>query len=334
MKYRQEPPFAVQIELTEGCPLRCTFCGLNGIRTPTEHNYKFMELHTLKVCVKQMLRAGWNPRIELAMHGEPTMNPQYIKAVALIRKLAPKWSIMMTSNGAGLLRSPGPLENVQTLFDAGLNVLALDDYQNVKFVTKIRQAVKGNLSEDIKVYEYPDEDEGNPHRPRGPKVKMLSFIEDISKADKGTHATLNNHAGAGAPPNDKGQGKRCAKPFRELAIRWDGNVAICCNEWRGRYKCGNIVEDGLDRVWNGPEMQAARKKLYHGMRDFGECKGCDAISYRVGLLPDKMGKATLPKPDERDERIIAKALSGDPYTKPVLRPWEIKPVRIRLGDKS
>lgn len=28
-------------------------------------------------------------------------------------------------------------------------------------------------------------------------------------------------------------GKRCAMPFREMAIRWDGSVALCCDDWRG-----------------------------------------------------------------------------------------------------
>lgn len=332
MKYRQEAPFAVQIELVEGCQLRCPFCALNGIRGK-ENNFKFMTEKTLAKTLSQIVDAGWNPRIEFAMHGEPTMHPDYVGMIALARTCAPKLQLMLTSNGGGILRKPGAAENIRALFDAGLNILALDDYEGVRIVDKIVEALYADQKtldyleqqHNLAIYRYPDDPEGNPHKRRRLSDRVLTIIRDISTVEKGkgTHSLLNNHAGVGAPPNNRGQGKRCAKPFRELSVRWDGNIAICCNDFRGVYKCGNIVKDGLDAVWNGDAMVAARKKLYHGMRDFGPCKGCDAISYRVGFLPDKLGKQTLPKPSKYDLQVIEKACAGSSYTKPVLRPWEL-----------
>jgi MoaA/NifB/PqqE/SkfB family radical SAM enzyme len=88
MKYRtQEPPNAVQIELVEGCNLRCAVCGLNGIRGK-DNDYKFMTEDTLSKCVKQMVGNGWNPRIEFAMHGEPSMHPDYARMIAVVREAA------------------------------------------------------------------------------------------------------------------------------------------------------------------------------------------------------------------------------------------------------
>lgn len=322
MAYKQEPPFAVQIELAEGCNLRCSFCGLNGIRGK-ENDFKVMTDKVLQSAIKQMLALNWNPRIEFAMHGEPTMHPGFVDMVKIVRWLAPKFHIMMTSNGGGLLKKPGPVQLIKDLFDGGLNCLALDDYQDAKLVPKIRAALGNNLGEhvDAQVYEYPEDKRGNPHARH--HRRSLVFIQAIDAATTGTHSHLNNHAGAGAPPNDDGAGKRCAKPFRELSIRWDGNVAVCCNDWRGVYKCGNVVSDGLDTVWNGDPMRAARVKLYHGERDFGPCNGCDAKSDRVGLLPDKFGREDLPRVSAAVKRAIGAALEGDSYTKAVLRPWEV-----------
>lgn len=322
MKYRdQEPPNAVQIELAEGCNLRCVVCGLNGIRGK-DNDYKFMTADTLHSLMTQIVASKWNPRIEFAMHGEPSMHPDYVGMIAIVRDVFPKAHIMMTSNGGGFLRKPGPLANVVDAFSAGLNVLAFDDYVNAKLVPKIREAVKDKIYEmGVSVYEYPSQADGNPHQ-RKPG-KMLTFIEDLINATKGTHSHVNNHGGAGAPPNDHGEGKRCAKPFRELAVRWDGSVAGCCNMWRGVYQCGNVVTDGLDKVWNGKPMGALRTALYHGRRDLvSECSGCDAISHRVGLLPDKFGKESLPTPDQSVKRDIAEAQKRGPLTAPVLRPWE------------
>jgi MoaA/NifB/PqqE/SkfB family radical SAM enzyme len=319
-KYLQEAPFAVQVELAEGCNLRCSFCGLSGIRGPKDREYKCMTEKTLRSLMRQIVEAKWNPRVEFAMHGEPTMHHDYVSMVRAAREEAPKLQLMMTSNGGGLLRRPGPLGNVTALFDAGLDVLALDDYRDAKIVPKIREAWRARPSPDVRSYEYPADKEGSPHARR--HHKALIFIEAIDVAETGNHATLNNHCGAAAPLDDSMRHARCAKPFRELSVRWDGNVAICCNDWRGVYRCGNVVDDGLLSVWHGEAMSAARRILMSDGRSFAPCAGCNAVSYRVGLLPDKMGKVKLPRPTREDGASVARALSAGPLTDPVSREWE------------
>ena len=71
-------------------------------------------------------------------------------------------------------------------------------------------------------------------------------------------------------------------------------------------------------------MYAARRKLYHGERDFGACDGCDALSMRPGILPDHLGREELPEASEYDLKVINETLKKGPLTAPVLRPWEVK----------
>lgn len=320
MAYKQEPPFAVQIELAEGCNLRCPFCGINGIRTE-ERTYKLMTPATADAIASQMAVHKWNSRIEFAMHGEPTMNPKAAEIIGIFRARLPKASMLMLSNGGGLL--PGPYDKVKALFDAGLNTLGLDEYQNVKLVPKILEQLQ-DKGIPWPFYRYPDEPDGNPHTRQHHKARRLVHIRPIDLNAAGTHATLNNHAGAGAPPSAAGQGKPCAKPFRELSLRWDGSTAVCCNDWRGQLATGSIHREGLMGIWHGAVMDSARRKLVLGQRDFGPCKGCDATSYRTGLLPDKYGRETLPKPTAKTEAILAEASKAKPLTKPVRREWEKK----------
>lgn len=312
----QAPPFCMQIELCEGCNLRCSFCGLNGIRGK-ENNPKLLTMLNAKLLANRIVESNWHPRIEFAMHGEPTLNPDAVEIVSIFRKtLGKSVHLMMTSNGGGILKSP--TEIVDGLLK-NLNVLALDAYEGVSIVPRILQNYKGIH----KPVFYPKEQAGNPHRRRKSSEHDFVIVEDISKATKGTHSTLNNHAGCGAPKDDSANGKRCAKPFRELSVRWDGNISVCCNDWRGYYKCGNAFDQSLEAIWQGPEMIAARKKLYHGERDFGPCDGCNALSYRPGLLPDLKGLQSLPQASNKDKAVIANALAGEPYTKPVPRKWEL-----------
>jgi radical SAM protein with 4Fe4S-binding SPASM domain len=116
-----------------------------------------------------------------------------------------------------------------------------------------------------------------------------------------------------------------------LSVRWDGEVAICCDDWRGEFRCGNI-KDGLLDVWHSAAFESARRKLIHGERDFGPCNGCTAKSYRTGLLPDKYGQDLLELPDKESALELEKALAAGPLTKPVLRPWEKSNESNSLGQ--
>ena len=319
--YRQGPPYCIQVELTEGCNLRCSFCGINGIR-PKAGMFKFMNPSMARYLAASIAELGWNSRIEFAMHGEPTMNPALYEIIKSFREFLPRAYLLMESNGGGLVKNP--IEKIKMLFDVGLTTLALDQYQGISLVPKIWEAVEheGHYI-GATTYTYPESGPpGNPHqRSRHPRLVRVLPI-DVSTS--GTHATLNNHAGAGSPKNQNAAGRRCAKPFREISIRYDGGVAVCCNDWRGELPIGNILdhEEGLAGVWHDPVMYAARRKLYAGERDFGPCDGCDALSYRPGLLPDHKGQEYLPPATNEDEDLIAEAMERGPIVEPVLRPWE------------
>ena len=138
-RLKQDAPNAVQIELVEGCNLACSFCGIqqirdNGADGPTwthgknSKEYKFMTRNTLLDVLTSIKRSGWNPRFEFAMHGEPTMHPEYCVFIQSTRQYFPKASIMMTSNGGGLLSNVS--NKVNELMEAGLNVLFLDNIRS------------------------------------------------------------------------------------------------------------------------------------------------------------------------------------------------------------
>jgi radical SAM protein with 4Fe4S-binding SPASM domain len=336
-KYRrQEPPFSVTFELSEGCNLSCPMCAVQAIQEKQGKGYKFMERETMVSALQQIKELGWQSRMGFAMRGEPTMHPAYIGMVGLVREHFPKTHMTMLSNGGGIMRKPGPIANITALFDAGLNVLGLDNYENVNYVPKIMEAIEASSPQPLKsgerhelgftYFDYPADLKGNPHqrRPRG--TRMLVKIRDIMSQDKdrkiGNHGKVFNYAGLAFPPDDTMAGKRCHQPFRQLAIRYDGSVAICCNDWLGEYKCGNILKEGVEAIWQGQAMGAAREMLYHGKREMRPCKGCNHRSYRVGLLPDLLGKGKLRKPDEQTATDIKKALRGGPYTKQVRTPWK------------
>ncbi len=326
--YKIQQPNAIQLEPTEGCTLACAFCGIVTIRengadrkTMTHGQtgsgpYRFMALSTVERVAKEMARLKWSSRIEIAMHGEPTMNSNLAEIVACLRHHLPANYILVTTNGAGITTR----DRFKQLLTSGLNTLALDDYRHANNVPKIREFVH---SFGFPVFEYPKQPEGNPHRRDTKRVK-ITIIHDISDNTAGNHK-LHNQGGSSGGPENKIVRLRRTKPFRELAVRWDGNVAICCDDWPGKYKIGNVLNMPLDALWSSDPFEAARRKLYAGERDFGPCRGCNVPPNRPGLLPDKAGKDTMPPPDAECHAVIAEALRGLPYTPKLLKRETLKP---------
>ncbi len=322
-KYKQDPPFCIQVEMTEGCSIQCDFCGIQGIRKKPG-GYKFLSYDLCIRMVNRIAQAiaqhGWNPRIEFAMHGEPTMNPRMVAIVKLFRRFLPKIHLMMLTNGTGLIKNP--TKTILELFDAGLNTLAVENYEHTDLVFRIERGLAPFMLPNNKIDEmyYPHNGpDANPHK-RWPHKRFI-IVSSIDLETKGTHSTLNNHCGCAAPLDHTFQ-EKCAKPFRELSIRWDGQVALCCNDWRGVYNCGSVIGLSLDEIWNGLAFDAARRMLYQGKRTFPPCTGCTQRSYRVGLLPDKLGKKEMPRPTKKTDGMLSVATSIGPMTKPVLRKWE------------
>lgn len=305
------PPYCIQIELVEGCNLRCDFCGINGIRGP-ERVYNYMEPRVLRQVMNDIVAAGWNPRIEFAMHGEPTLHPKLLRMIKITKaRLGDKASIMITTNGVGLVKQ----WSVQDLFDAGVNCVAVDDYDGVKYAGKI----KDQWGPDFLVY--PDSSEASPYK-RWNGKQQLVILRDLS-ANPTTVRKLGNHCGAAKPLDNCKAGIRCSLPFREMSIRWDGGVAICCNDWRGVYGVGNVMNLGVLGCWESQEMEVARRFLYAGRRELAPCLGCNVVRTRLGLLPDPKGKETLPAPDASDIAAWRATISRKPLSDIViLRSWE------------
>jgi len=242
------------------------------------------------------------------MHGEPTLNKQLAEMVRTIRTHSRCAYIMVTSNGSGLL-GPRAADKVRELFDAGLNTLALDDYKHAGFVPKLRDALSPLIFSDIGIFNYPAMPDGNPHKRH--TGRKLVFINDISDNSSGNHQLTNQGGNSFAREPIKA---RCAKPFRELSVRWDGNVALCCDDWRGEYKIGNVHAMPLEELWNHRYFDAARRELYTANRNFGPCAGCNVRTYRNGLLPDKKGLQTMAPPTILSRSYIRNALSGRVFT--------------------
>jgi radical SAM protein with 4Fe4S-binding SPASM domain len=302
-------PWSVQVELTEGCNRLCSFCGLNGIRDKPG-NFKFMTLDTAMRTAQQLAQFCPDARLEFAMHGEPLKNPNYETILGTFRHYLPKTQMQVTTNGIVLLSRMQ--QKLDRLFAIGVDFIVLDTYRPER--DKLRAEVA--TLQGITVADFYDDwtPKGispwhNHHR----KVqRTVVLMDDLAARDGEVKSrTIVNHAGHNP---EKGKlreplAKTCTLPFREVAVAWNGNVNICCQDWGHDYTCGNLNRRTLQEIWTGPEFEAARAHLQNKDRNFAPCAGCDIGSgSRAGLLPKY---PTLEEKDRQVARLVNRTSRAD-----------------------
>ncbi len=301
MQERGDPPWAFQVELTEGCSRICGFCGINAIRQKPG-NYKFLHEDLAAKIATGIAALNPTGRIEFAMHGEPLMNPNFERIFSIFRVLLPHANMMVTTNGVRFMKDMA--SGLDRVFAAGIDFVMLDTYYPER--DALRAAAFALDKSRFTVRDFYDElapAGWSPYSNHRRKHQRLVVLMDDIGARDGEHATrkLHNHAGANPLGNviREPLAKTCTKPFREMSITWNGEVRLCCEDWTGGYVCGNAAEAPLAEIWRGAQFEAARAMLQAKRRDFGACATCDAGSgMRVGLLPK------YDPPTEFDLRVV------------------------------
>jgi radical SAM protein with 4Fe4S-binding SPASM domain len=99
----------------------------------------------------------------------------------------------------------------------------------------------------------------------------------------------HNWAGTYAPgdPAEAGKPHRyspCTFPWYALVIFWDGTVSPCPQDWYGDLELGNVRQQSLVEVWNGPKMLELRRKMQQkDVKGLSPCNQCDML-WRPTLL--------------------------------------------------
>jgi MoaA/NifB/PqqE/SkfB family radical SAM enzyme len=285
-------PWSAQVELTAGCNLRCPYCYINAM--PWKRNeYAFMQPEHAGIIAQGIHALKPRIRIELALRGEPTLNPKVCECLQAIRKHAPQAQIQMTSNGVVLLNTECLL--IDDMFDAGLNILLLDCYEPYgdDLVALVR-SYEDNI--DCAMHQYGDKaDKFSPWNNHGPAGRHIVFMPALSEWELTRTRHIFNQAGNSTYGRQLTEPltAMCPVPWREISIQYDGTVPICCDDAGAEYKVGNALEVPIPVLWNGPEFQAARRMLRYGERWFNPCCNCDG--------PTPARNRAIPFTDEASE---------------------------------
>lgn len=283
-------PYSIQIEFVEGCSRICSFCGIQSIRNKAG-NFKMMDSNLAKKIAFEISIFCPNARIEFAMHGEPTMHKDYIGMINIFRNALPITNMQLTTNGVRF-RKGNMKEEVLKIFDAGIDYIILDTYYPERDELR-KAAFEINGQDGIVVEDFYDDWVPNGKSPwhnHHRKIKKTVLLMDDLQARDGEISSrqIVNHAGnnKGKPQMAEPLKKTCTMPFRELSITWNGNINLCCQDWKHELVIENVGQKTIEEIWHSERFEAGRAMLQNKNREMKPCNKCDIGSgSRSGLLP-------------------------------------------------
>lgn len=248
---------AVEINPTELCNLRCTFC-------PRAEGYPNQNLHisleTARIIRSQLDDLDWTGSVVFAGRGEPTLTKDFDKILDIFLDGNPSWFVKVTTNGKRLDSLSRFFNNSKIHFGFDCYTTDRNEFERLR-----QQYVKYF---NIFIAWKPDIGEKFDH----------PFYETIEKM-----AHMSNRAGflAGDKPeksDDPIQG--CQKLTWNMYINWNGDYNLCCDDWTPLV-LGNIFDEPIAQFFEHNEtLNRYRKQhfLENSREGLPACQNCTRYS--------------------------------------------------------
>lgn len=233
--------YAVEIETTTACNLRCSYC-------PVSTHYRgnhLMDKHLFKKIIDDLAAVNYRGRIHPNWYGEPLIDKRLPSFIAYAKKKVPLAEIRIYTNGELL-----SVEFFTLLIEAGADSF---------LITQHTESMSDKLK---KVFEFVED---KPELRN--KIIYRGFDADL---------TLRNRGGLIVNSSTQGKRSKC-KAIGQMDINYKGEVALCCDDYFSSVVFGNAHEESVVQIWNKPSYKEARKKLSKGIPVFKICKECNML---------------------------------------------------------
>jgi radical SAM protein with 4Fe4S-binding SPASM domain len=296
-----EPIFAIDnIELTNRCPMRCIMC------PRTEHMTRaqgYMSFEVFKRVIDEFVAV--NPEAArtkgafLHHFGESLLHPEVGRFIRYAEE-----------SGVRVKLSINPLAMKDRVIDALIQsapsylMIALDGHDDASFerIRGVPDAYDFSV-ERLHVY-----------LARKVAAKVPTFVElgmiDFVENENSLHLLRDRWAGvegidnvtakrfitwdgsaeeinAYAPqPMTNEEARKhfpvpsCHLPWETVSVTWDGSVVPCCYDYDRKMVLGNVMQQTLTEIWNGPSMRALRTEFRSNAVENPLCRQCPKL-YRT-----------------------------------------------------
>lgn len=247
--HQKQPLFNhIEVETINRCNGTCSFCPVNRNDDPREKAVMTTEL--FEKIVNQLAEINYSGKFTTFSNNEPLLDDRIIEFNRYARKHLPHARMHLFTNGT---------------------LLTIDKF--IALTEVLDEFVIDNYQQELKLIK--------------PCLEIVEYCKDHPELKKKVTIVLRKPkeiltSRGGDAPNRKKlvqYGKdRCILPYKQLIVRPDGKISLCCNDAIGRYTLGDLNKESILDIWYGPKFQMVRKCLYEGRENWGNCQNCDNFS--------------------------------------------------------
>lgn len=243
---KEFPMFSmIEIETINRCVGECAFCPVNRHDDPRE--FKLMDEALFHKIIQELKKLNYGGRVCLFSNNEPLMDKRIFSFAEFAKKALPNNHFSFFTNG--ILLDLEKFKRVVSYCDT----FCIDIYYDKNEI----------IPENIK-----------------PIIEECKKNSDLQKkvivnfTDK--NAIRNNRGG-----NSKNRSSiyklksSCLLPFKQVIVRPDGKLSLCCNDALGEYTMGDLSKENLINIWRGSYYKQIRELLKQGRDKIRICEYCD-----------------------------------------------------------
>ena len=287
-------PWAISIEPTTSCNLRCPECpsGLRQFTRPTG----YMTLASFKQIIDQL--SSHLIYLILYFQGEPMLNKQFIE---MVRYAKQKRIYLATSTNGHFLDDAF----AKIIVEAGLDrlIISMDGMDQATYeqyrvggnLATVQQGISNILrwKKELRAHHPFIELQflvlgTNEHQladikqyARSLKVdklnlksaqlyynkdnSLLTSFSAYSRYESTTDGTLKIRSSL---PD------RCHRMWHSPVITWDGKILPCCFDKDAGYILGDMLTDSFDKIWTNPAYKEFRKRVFSSRKELSLCANC------------------------------------------------------------
>jgi len=237
----------IEIETINRCNGVCGFCPVN--RHDDLRPEHLMDIDLFKNIVDQLTELNFSGYFALFSNNEPLLDARIIELAQYAKVRLQKAHVYMYSNG--------------TLF-------TLNKF--IRIIEHLDELVIDNYTKNLELIK--------------PCEEIVSYIEQNPELGKKVTISIRKPdeiitSRGGQSPNRikiRTYGdEKCALPFRQMVVRPDGKISLCCNDTYGKYALGDLTQQSLLECWYGQEYMNVREAIYKGRKHLDLCEKCDTF---------------------------------------------------------
>lgn len=235
----------IEIETYNRCNGVCSFCpvSVGNEKRPL----KRMDEELFKRLIDQLSEMDYTGRLAIFSNNEPFLDERIVAFNQYAREKLPGARMHLFTNGTVL-----KLEDFVEIMNY-LDELVIDNYnQELKLIPSVKRIV-------AYCEEHPELKERVTVVTRKPKEVRTSRGGDAPNREKTDYMASFG----------------CVMPFKQMIVRPDGKVSLCCNDPYGKCTMGDLTTENIKDVWYGEEFTKAREAIRKGRGNYEACRYCD-----------------------------------------------------------